>query len=90
MCEIQIGEWKELASTYAAEMLRGEFPKCGIKYTGKYGAGLVLILAGGTNLDLVREKARAAAGDSGVSYVFTIPSVISAIYGHIPTLTEVA
>ena len=85
MCKIMIGEWKELSATHAAEMLKGPFPKCGVKFTSKYGAGLVLV-RDGVSRELIREKAKAAGVKSDISYVFTVPPRISAIYGHIPTL----
>lgn len=87
MCKIMIGDWKELSSTHAAEMLKGPFPKCGIKFTSKYGAGLVLV-RDGVKRALIKEKAKAAGAKYGVSYVFKVPPRISAIYGHIPTLVN--
>lgn len=89
MCKIMIGEWSRLKSTVAADMLKGAFPKCGVKYTKKYGHGLVLVMDG-VPLDIVRDKAKAAGMDSYMSVVFKVPNRIAAVYGHIPTLTEVA
>lgn len=87
MCKIMIGEWKELKSTHAAEMLKGPFPKCGVKYTSKHGAGLVLV-RDGISRELLIEKAKAAGARQDISFVFKVPARISAIYGHIPTLTN--
>ena len=88
MFKIMIGEWKELKSTHAAEMLKGEFPKCGVKYTSKHGAGLVLV-RDGIPRNLLIEKAKAAGAKDNVAYVFKVPQKISAIYGHIPTLVAI-
>ena len=88
MCKIMIGEWKELSSTHAAEMLKGPFPRCGVKYTSKYGAGLVLV-RDGISRALLTEKAKAAGMKEDRSYVFKVPPRIAAVYGHIPTITDV-
>ncbi len=85
MCKIMIGEWKELSATHAAEMLKGPFPKCGIKFTSKYGAGLVLV-RDGIPRNLLVEKAKAAGAKNNITYVFKVPQSIAAVYGHIPTL----
>ncbi len=88
MCKIMVGEWNELSSTHAAEMLKGPFPKCGVKYTSKYGAGLVLVRDGISRALLV-EKAKAAGANADISFVFKVPARISAVYGHVPTLTDI-
>ena len=87
MCKILIGEWSELSSTHAHEMLKGDFPQCGVKYTSKYGAGLVLVREG-ISRQLLKEKAKAAGAKQDRSYVFKVPQSIAAVYGHIPTLMD--
>lgn len=74
MCKVLMTPFKQLKSSYAAEMLKGKFPTCGIKYTGKHGAGLVLVKHDVTDISSVIAKAK-AAGDS-VAHVFVIPKQI--------------
>lgn len=86
MCKVLVRDWSNLKSTHAAEMLKGNFPKCGVKFTGKHGQGLVLARYDAP-IQTVREKAKAA--HSKVSHVFIIPKTIANVYGmNIPTLTE--
>ena len=87
MCKIMICEWNELSSTHAHEMLKGDFPSCGIKYTSKFGAGLVVI-KGAVSRSLLNEKARAAGIKHNISYVFKAPKNIADVYDRIPTLSE--
>ena len=87
MCRKILRKWNTLRSTYAADMLKGEFPKCGVKYTGKYGQGLVLALYH-VPADVVISKA--AASSSKISNIFIIPKSVARVYGlDIPTLTDV-
>jgi len=81
MCKILFRKWKDLKSTYAAEMLKGKFPECGIKYTSKHGEGLVLANHNVTDIDMVRQKACAAAMDSDISHVFVIPKKVAKAVG---------
>ena len=86
MCQVIVRKWSDLKSTYAAEMLKGEFPKCGVKYTGKHGQGLVLVKYNVT-IEVARQKAVAA--HNCISHVFVIPKRVAAVYGqNIPTLTD--
>ena len=78
MCNVQVGKWSNLVSTHVPGMLRGKFPSCGIKFTGKYGAGLVLVKYDVTDLDLIIQKAKAAS--EKISYVFVIPKSIAKVY----------
>lgn len=78
MCNVKLEKWSNLKATFAAEMLRGEFPKCGIKYTGKHSEGLVLVKYDVNDKELIRQKAKAANEDS--SYVFIIPKRIAEVY----------
>lgn len=88
MCDIEFSSWDELKSTFAAEMLSGDFPKCGIKFTSKHGVGLVLAAAHAP-FDQIVKKAKAAHPDK--SYVFMIPEKVARIYGiNIPTLMDIA
>ena len=77
MCKFM--KWDKLKSTYAAEMLRGSFPKCGIKYTGKYGKVLVLVKYDVTDKNLVIEKAKAASDDGSIAFI--IPPKIAKAAG---------
>ena len=87
MCRVFVREWSDLSSTLAYEMMRGKFPECGVKFTGKHGQGLV-IAKYGTPIDIILQKARAASTD--ISQVFVIPKGIAGAVGlDIPTLTEV-
>ena len=79
MCKVILGKFNELKSTYAVDMLRGSFPACGIKYTGKYGAGLVLVRYDVTDMEAVRAKAKAA--NELVSHVFVIPRIVGKVVG---------
>lgn len=79
MCKVIISKFKDLKGSYAADMLKGSFPKCGIKYTGKYGHGLVLVRYDVTDFDSVKEKAKAAS--DSVSHVFVIPKQIEMAVG---------
>ncbi len=68
-------------------MLKGDFPKCGVKYTGKHGQGLVWARYD-VPIDIVRQKAKAAS--ASISNVFVIPKPIAKVYGlDIPLLTDV-
>lgn len=73
MCKILFRKWSNLKPTYAAGMLKGGLPDCGIKYTSKHGEGLVLVSPDVTDIDMVRQKAKAAAMNSNTSHVFIIP-----------------
>jgi len=73
MCKILVRKWSNLKSTVAAEMLKGKFPECGIKYTTKHGEGLVLVKHDVPGVDLIKQKAKAAALYSDTSHVFVIP-----------------
>ena len=87
MCKIIVRKWNNLKSTYAAEMLKGSFPKCGVKFTGKHGQGLVLVRYD-VPIDVVKAKAKAA--NNIVSNVFVIPRKVARVYGiNIPTLVDV-
>ena len=59
MCKVKVRKWNNLKSTYAAEMLKGDFPKCGVKFTGKHSEGLVLAKYDAP-IQLVISKAKAA------------------------------
>lgn len=72
MCKIIVQKWKNLKSTHAAEMLKS-FPDCGVKYTGKFGQGLVLVRPDLTDIEFVKSKAKMAAIKSNISHVFIIP-----------------
>ena len=88
MCDVSFQNWDNLKSTFAAEMLSGEFPKCGIKYTGKHDNGGLVLALPTASMDMVIKKARAA--NPVKSYVFTIPDNIAKVYGlNIPLLTDV-
>ena len=87
MCKIIVRQWNNLRSTYAADMLKGRFPKCGVKFTGKYGQGLVLVRYD-VPIDVVKLKAKAA--NQVISNVFVIPRKVARVYGiNIPTLVDV-
>ena len=87
MCKIIVRKWNNLKSTYAADMLKGSFPKCGVKFTGKHGQGLVLVRYD-VPIDIVKQKARAA--NQVISNVFVIPRKVADVYGiSIPLLTDV-
>jgi len=87
MCKIIVRKWNNLKSTYAAEMLKGRFPKCGVKFTGKHGQGLVLVRYD-VPIDVVKAKAKAA--NQVISNVFVIPRKVARVYGiNIPTLVDV-
>lgn len=77
MCKVM--KWDKLKSTYAAEMLKGAFPKCGVKYTGKYGKGLLLIKYDVADTEMVRQKAKAASDKGSIGFI--IPRKIAAVYG---------
>jgi hypothetical protein len=86
-----ICKWRELRATIVPEVLeeykKKPWPKCGIKYTRRYGHGLVFVKSDVTDLDLIKDKARAASDK--ISYVFTIPKNVEKIYRlNVPTLTE--
>lgn len=73
MCEVILKPFNKLKSTYAMDLLRGGFPKCGATYTGKHGAGLVLAKFNVSD-EVIRDKAKATGHK--VAYVFFIPRVI--------------
>ena len=75
---MKIHKWNLLKSTCAAEVLKGPFPKCGVKYTKRYGRGLVLIKYNVSDKKLVMEKAR-AAGDNSLGFI--IPPTVANVYG---------
>ena len=77
MCKVM--KWDKLKAIVAAEMLKGPFPKCGIKYTGKYGIGLVLVKYNVPGKELIMEKARAANPNGSIAFI--IPKKIAAVYG---------
>ncbi len=79
MCNVKVSKWNNLVSTYVPGMLRGKFPDCGVKYTGKHGAGLVLVKYDVTDKNLIIQKAKAAS--ESISYVFVIPKAIAKVYG---------
>ncbi len=79
MCKIKVRKFKNLRSTCFSEMTKGKFPKCGIKYTRKYGHGLVLVKYDVPGVDLIKEKARAASDT--VSHVFVIPKAAAMAVG---------
>ncbi len=87
MCKIIVRKWNNLKSTYAAEMLKGSFPKCGVKFTGKHGQGLVLVRYD-VPINVVKAKAKAA--NQVISNVFVIPKKVADVYGlDVPTLIDV-
>jgi len=75
---MQIHKWDTLKSTEVPKLLRGEFPKCGVKYTNRYSKPLVLIKYEVSSLDLVKEKIK-AAGDG--CYAVIIPKAVANVYG---------
>ena len=77
MCKVM--KWDKLKSIVAAEMLKGSFPKCGVKYTGKYGKGLLLIRYDVADTEMVRQKARAASDKGSIGFI--IPRNIAAVFG---------
>lgn len=79
MCKIEVRKFKELRSTYFSEMTKGNFPKCGIKYTGKYSHGLVLVKYNVPGIEAIKEKARAA--NDTISHVFVIPKAAAMAVG---------
>ena len=79
MCKVLMTPFNQLKGSYAADMLKGKFPECGIKYTGKHGVGLVLVRHDVTDFAAVVEKAK-AAGDR-VAHVFVIPKVFGKAVG---------
>jgi len=86
MCKILVRKWDNLKSSLVAEAITGDFPKCGVKYTGKYGQGLV-IARFNAPISLIKEKARAA--NQEITHVFVMPRSIDRLV-NIPTLTDVA
>ena len=87
MCKVLVRNWNNLKSTHAAEMLKGDFPKCGVKFTGKHSQGLVLARYD-VPIQTVREKAKAAHSD--ITNVFIIPKPVAEVYGmNIPVLVDV-
>ena len=86
MCRVFVREWSDLSSTLASEMMRGKFPDCGVKFTGKYEQGLV-IAKYNVPIDIIRQKAKAAHHE--ISQVFIIPRPIEIAAGlNIPTLRD--
>ena len=84
---IIVRKWKDLQSTLVPDLLKGDFPQCGVKYTGKYGQGLVLALYN-VPIDIIKSKAKAA--NSSISHVFVIPKSVARVYRlDVPTLTDV-
>ena len=81
MCKILFRKWNNLKSTYASEMMSGKFPDCGIRYTSKYGEGLVLVNHSVTDIDMVRQKAKAAGINTDTAHVFIIPKPIAIAAG---------
>ena len=71
--------WNDLKETIATEMMTGKFPTCGIKYTGKYGPGVVLVKYDVSDKNMIMQKAKAA--NSEISYVFIIPRSIEKAAG---------
>jgi hypothetical protein len=87
MCRVIVREWKSLSSTLASEMMKGKFPDCGVKFTGKHEHGLVLAMYNVTP-EVIMQKARAASDE--ISQVFVIPKSIANAAGlGIPTLTDI-
>jgi hypothetical protein len=80
MCKVVVRKWGELKSTYAAEVLKGKFPACGVKYTSKHGHGLVLAKYSAP-IDIVKQKAKSAGLKADISHVFIIPSQIERAAG---------
>jgi len=76
---ILVRKWDNLKSTVANEMMAGKFPDCGVKYTGKYGPGLVLVKYDVSDKNMIMQKARAA--NSEISHVFIIPRSIEKAAG---------
>jgi hypothetical protein len=75
MCEVIRTDWSELEPKLVHSLLL-KFPECGIKYTGKYGAGLVLVKqASDITMAKIIEKAQAA--NSEKSYFFMIPQQVA-------------
>jgi hypothetical protein len=75
MCEVIRTKWSKLEPTLVHNLLT-DFPKCGIKYTGKYSAGLVLVKqASDITMAKIVEKAQAA--NSEKSYFFMIPQQVA-------------
>ena len=76
MCKIM--NWDNNKSLVAADMLKVTFPACGIKYTGKYGVGLLLIRYDVADKNLIRQKAKASSDQGAIGFV--IPKKIAAVY----------
>ena len=75
---MKILKWNRLKSTVVPKLLKGPFPKCGVKYTSQFGRGLVLIKYDVCDKEMVMEKARAAGDDS---LAFIIPKQVANVYG---------
>ncbi len=88
MCRQILHKWNNLETKVVHKMLKDKFPACGIKYTSQHGQGLVLIMPHVNDIEMVKQKAKAAGTESGIRRVFIIPKSVAAVYGHIPTLTD--
>ena len=73
-----IHKWKLLSSTEVTKLLKGDFPKCGVKYTNQYSKPLVLIKYGVSDLGLIKDKIKAAGKGS---YNFIIPRQVANVCG---------
>ena len=76
MCKVM--KWDKLKSTIASEMLKGKFPKCGVKYTGKYGVGLLLVKYDVPGKQSIMEKARASSPNGAIAFIIPRKIAIAA------------
>lgn len=74
---LKIHKWNRLQAREVPKLLRGNFPKCGVKFTNKYGTGLVLIKYDVSNLALIKDKVN-AAGEGAMAFI--IPLSVGKVY----------
>ena len=80
MCKMIRTDWADLKASMVHGLLKKDFPQCGIKYTAKYGRGLVLVKKSkGITLEKIYEKALAA--NKYCSHIFFIPDPVAKVYG---------
>ena len=79
MCKVIRTKWSELSAPVVCEMLK-DFPQCGIKYTGKFGIGLVLVKRD-KDITLRKIQEKAIAANPKESHYAFIPDNIALAAG---------
>jgi len=81
MCKVIIKKWNRLPPFIAAEMLKGVFPRCGIKYSAAHSGAGVVIAKYHASLGDILEKATVAGELYDRSFVYMIPKEVEIAAG---------